>query len=194
MKKLYNIFKNEDIFQSSKPAAISAFILVAVILTALLSVRYYLYQDIVKNGKVLKTIYAKNSFEVEDKQRTELIKREVANKIRPVVAPVESEYIKADLQKVIDEIEKVKKEKKSYQTKQENLQVILEISDTERKTKAITFILSSSEANLTSAFTNTKVALSEILSAGVFDKDINNFVTESFLDKTLGHQVKRNQL
>ena len=45
MKNFYDIFKHEDIFQSSKPAAISAFVLVAVILTALLSVRYYLYQD-----------------------------------------------------------------------------------------------------------------------------------------------------
>jgi len=111
MKNFYDIFKHEDIFQSSKPAAISAFVLVAIILTALLSVRYYLYQDIIKNGKVLKTITAKSSFEVEDKQRTELIKREVASKIRPVVAPVESEYIKADLQKIIDEIEKIKKKK-----------------------------------------------------------------------------------
>ena len=65
MKNFYNIFKNEDIFQSSKPAAICAFILVTVILTSLLSVRYYLFQDVIKNGKVLKTIYAKNSFEVE---------------------------------------------------------------------------------------------------------------------------------
>ena len=193
MKNIYNIFKNEDIFQSSKPAAISAFILVAVIITALLSVRYYLYQNIVKNGKVLKTIYAKNSFEVEDKQRTELIKREVASKIRPVVAPVESEYIKADLQKIIDDIEKIRKEKKSYQAKHESLQVVLEISDTERKAKSISYILSSTDSGLTSAFTNTKVVLNELLSAGVFDKDINNFVNEAFLDKVLTHQIKRNQ-
>ena len=193
MKNFYNIFKSEDIFQSSKPAAISAFVLVAVILTSLLSVRYYLYQNIIKNGKVLKTIYAKNSFEVEDKQRTELIKREVASKIRPVVAPVESEYIKADLQKIIDEIEEIRKEKKNYQSKHESLQVVLEISDAERKSKAISFILNAADSNLTSAFINTKVVLNELLSVGVFDKDINNFVTESFLDKTLGNQVKRNQ-
>ena len=53
--------------------------------------------------------------------------------------------------------------------------------------------MSSTDSNLTSAFTNTKVILNELLSAGVFDKDINNFVTEQFMDKTLGHQVKRNQ-
>ena len=50
MKKflnLTNIFKNEDVLQSSKPASISAFLLVAVILTSLLSIRYTLLQNII---------------------------------------------------------------------------------------------------------------------------------------------------
>ena len=159
MRNFYNIFKNEDVFHSSKPAAISAFLLVAIILTALLSIRYYLYQNIITNGIAQKTIYAKNTFEVVDKQRTELIKREVANKIRPVVAPVEGDYIKIDLQKAIDDIERIKKENKTYQTKQKELFDLLEINDTERKNKAIAYILSTSDANLTSTFTNTKCTL-----------------------------------
>ncbi len=193
MKKFYNIFKNEDIFHSSKPAAISAFLLVAIILTALLSIRYYLYQNIISNGIAQKTIYAKNSFEVVDKQRTELIRREVANKIRPVVAPVEGDYIKIDLQKVQDDIERIKREKTTYQTKQKELFDLLEINDTERKNKAIGFILSTSEANLTSAFTNTKYILNELLNIGFFDTDVSNFITDSYIDKTLGMHVKKNQ-
>ncbi len=193
MKNFYNIFKNEDIFHSSKPAAISAFLLVAIILTALLSIRYYLYQNIITNGIAQKTIYAKNSFEVVDKQRTELIKREVANKIRPVVAPVEGDYIKIDLQKAMDDIERIKKENKTYQTKQKELFDLLEINDTERKNKAIAFILSTSEANLTSAFTNTKYILNELLNVGVFDTDISNFITDSYIDKTLGMHIKKTQ-
>ena len=193
MKKFYNIFKNEDIFHSSKSASISAFLLVAIILTALLSIRYYLYQNIITNGIAQKTIYAKNSFEVVDKQRTELIKREVANKIRPVVAPVEGDYIKIDLQKAIDDIERIKKDNKTYQTKQKELSDLLEINDAERKNKAIAFILSTSEANLTSAFTNTKFVLNELLNVGVFDTDVSNFITDSYIDKALGMHIKKTQ-
>ena len=193
MKKFYNIFKNEDIFHSSKPASISAFLLVAIILTALLSIRYYLYQNIITNGIAQKTIYAKNSFEVVDKQRIELIKREVANKIRPVVAPVEGDYIKIDLQKAIDDIERIKKDNKTYQTKQKELSDLLEINDAERKNKAIAFILSTSEANLTSAFTNTKFVLNELLNVGVFDTDVSNFITDSYIDKALGMHIKKTQ-
>ena len=152
MKISFNILKNEDLFQSSNPAAIGAFLLVAIIITALLSVRYYLYQDIIKNGIAQKTILAKNTFQVVDKQRTELIKREVANKIRPVVAPIEGDYIKIDLQKVIDDIEKIKAENKPYQTKEKELFDLIEINDVERKNHAISFIMSSNEATLNTAF------------------------------------------
>ncbi len=193
MKNFYNIFKNEDVFQSSRPASFCAFFLVAVILTSLLSVRYYLYQNIISNGIAQKTIYSKSSFVVEDRQRTELIKREVANKIRNIVAPVEGDYIKTDLQKVIEDVERIKNDKKSYQTKQKELFDLLEINDTERKSKAISYILSSSSSGLTSAFTNTKYILNELLNVGIFDSDVSNFITDGFIDKTLGVHVKRNQ-
>ncbi len=193
MKNFSDIFKNEDIFPSSKPIATSAFLLVAIIISALLSVRYYLYQNIIENGIAQKTIIAKTSFEVVDKQRTELIKREVANKIRPVVAPVEGDYIKVDLQKTFDEIERIKKEKTPYSTKQKALFDLIEINDSERETRAVSYILSASETNLTNAFTNTKYILNELLTVGFFDTDINNFLTESLIEKTLTTHVKRSQ-
>ncbi|MBR2068722.1 MAG: HDIG domain-containing protein [Candidatus Gastranaerophilales bacterium] len=189
-----NIFQNEDVFQSSKPASIGAFLLVAIVLTSLLSVRYYLYQNIISNGIAQKTIYAKNTFEVVDKQRTELIKREVANKIRPVVAPVEGDYIKTDLDKAIDDIEKIKKDKKkNYLIRQKELIDLLEVNDSDREEKAVAYILSASDANLTSTFTNTKYILNELLTVGIFDSDISNFITDSFMDKTLGTHVKKSQ-
>ena len=136
MRNLFNVFKNEDIFQTSKPLVLGAFLLIAVVITSLLSVRYYLYQNLVNNSIAQKTIYAKNNFEIIDKQRTELIKREVANKIRPIVAPIEGDYILADLQKLIDDIEAIRKEKINNQQKQKKLFDLLEINDANRKEKA----------------------------------------------------------
>ena len=193
MKNFFKAFKNEDVFQSSKPATFCAFLLVAIILTALLSVRYYLYQNIIENGIAQKTIEAKTTFEVIDKQRTEVIKSEVANKIRPVVIPVEGDYIKDDLQKAIDGIIAIKKQQTNYQTKQKELFDLLEIKDTEREAKTVGYILSSTEANLSAAFTNTKFILNELLTIGFFDTDVSNFLNDSFIDKTLNTHVKKNQ-
>ena len=125
MKNFFNSLKGDDIFQSSKPAAFSAFLLVAVIITSLLSVRYYLLQDIIKNGIATKTIQAKNTFQVVDKQRTEIIKREVANKIKPIIVPVEESYIKGDLDRVIGQIEQIKNEKTNTETKRKELYTLL---------------------------------------------------------------------
>lgn len=192
MKNFSSFFKNEEIFQSSKSASFIAFLLVAVILTSLLSIRYYLYQNIVDNGIAQKTIIAKNNFEVVDKQRTELIKREVASKIRPVVAPVEGDYIKTDLEKVIDEIEAIKKEKSNYQTKQKELSNLLEINEVEKKAKVVNYILSSSDSNLSSAYTNVQYALNELINVGIFDSDIASVANDNFIEG-LGLHIKKSQ-
>lgn len=191
--KFLNIFKSEDIFQSSKPIVWSAFILVAIILTSLLSIRYYLLQNIISNNIAQKTITAKSNFEIIDRQRTEIIKREVANKIRPVVSLIEGDYIKNDLQKIIDDIEKIRLNKNPHSIKQKELSDLLEITDANTKNKAIAYILSSNDSTLTSTFSNTKIALNEVLNTGVYDTDISNIVNDSFLDKTLGIHVKKNQ-
>ena len=200
MKKFFNSLKSlnalsgDDIFHSSKPVAISSFLFVAIIITTLLSIRYCYFKDIVENGIAQKTIIAKNSFEVEDRQKTELIKREASNKIRPIVTPIEGDYIKTDLQKAIDDIEHIKKEKTTYSIKQKKLSDMLEISDITRKNQAINYVLSTSSANLNSTFTNIKYILNELLQIGVFvDSDINNFINDSEIKKILGQHVKKNE-
>lgn len=193
MKNFFNSLKGDDIFQSSKPAAFSAFLLVAVIITSLLSVRYYLLQDIIKNGIATKTIQAKNTFQVVDKQRTEIIKREVANKIKPIIVPVEESYIKGDLDRVIGQIEQIKNEKTNTETKRKELYTLLNVNDLNRKNEAIAYILSSPDNVLSPAFGSTRFVLDELLSIGVFDTDINSFLDEASVNKILGTHTKKAQ-
>ena len=193
MKNIFSTLKGDDIFQSSKPASISAFLLVAIIITSLLSVRYYLLQDIVKNGIATKTIIAKNTFQVVDKQRTELIKREVANKIKPIIVPVEESYIESDLDRAISKIEKIKNEKVSTETKKKELYNLLNVSDVTRKNNAISYILSSNDSSLSSAFASTHQVLKELLVIGVFDSDIGSFASEAEINKILGTHTKKAQ-
>lgn len=193
MRNFFGNIKGDDIFQSSKPAVISAFLLVAIIITSLLSVRYYLLQDIVKNGIATKTITAKNTFQVVDKQRTELIKREVANKIKPIIVPVEESYIESDLDRAISQIEKIKNEKSSTETKRKELYNLLNITDLNRKNTIISYILSSPDATLQAGFSSTRQVLSELLAAGVFDTDINSFASEIQINKILGTHTKKAQ-
>ncbi len=193
MRKITDFFKNDEILQSINLFSVLSFFTVAVILTLMFSMRYYLYQNLIVNEIAQKTIVAKNNFEVIDKQKTELIKRELANKIRPIVIPIENEYILTDLQKVMDNIEQIKKERKTYKQKEKELSDLLDISDIERKKLAINYILTNSEANLSSAFTNVKYILNEVLNAGIYDTDITNFVDDNYIAKILSHHAKKSQ-
>ncbi|MBR3604812.1 MAG: HDIG domain-containing protein [Candidatus Gastranaerophilales bacterium] len=194
MKNFFNnLFKGEDIFQSSKPVVVGAFLLVAVIITSLLSIRYYSSQGIIENGIAQKAIHAKNSFQVVDRQRTELIKREVANKIRPIIIPVEQTYIEDDLDKAFIKIREIKTEKTNYDTKQKELFDLLNIDDLVRKNYTVSYILSSTDSNLTSLYNDTKQVINEILSVGIFDTDINSFIDEKTINKALGAHLKKTQ-
>ena len=180
-------------FQSSKPVSVGAFILVATIITSLLSIRYYNSQGIIENGIAQKAIHAKNSFQVVDKQRTELIKREVANKIRPIIIPVEQSYIEDDLDKAFNKIKEIKAQKTSYDAKQKELFDLLNIDDIIRKNLAISYILSSTDANLISTFNDTKQIINEIISVGIFDTDVNSFIDEKTINKVVGMHIKKTQ-
>ncbi len=194
MKKFFNILsKFDNMFQSSKPVSIGAFILVATIITSLLSIRYYNSQGIIENGIAQKAIHAKNSFQVIDKQRTELIKREVANKIRPIIIPVEQSYIEDDLDKAFNKIKEIKAQKTSYDAKQKELFDLLNIDDIIRKNLAISYILSSTDANLISTFNDTKQIINEIISVGIFDTDVNSFIDEKTINKVVGMHIKKTQ-
>lgn len=192
MKKFFNnLFKTDDIFQSSKPMVFGAFVLVAIIMTSLLSIRYYSSQGIIENGIAQKAIHAKNTFQIIDKQRTESIKREVASKIRPIIIPVEQSYIEDDLDKVFKKIKEIKYQKISYDSKQKELFNLINIDDLNRKNQTIAYVLSATDSSLTSLYNDTKQVISEIISTGIFDTDINNFIDEKTINKTLGTQIKK---
>ena len=194
MKKFFNtLAKGEDIFHSSKPAAISAFLLVAIIITSLLSVRYYLLKDIIKNGVATKTIQAKNTFQVIDKQRTEIARRAAERSIQPIIIPAEIEDIKNDLDRVTTKIKEIRTSKASLEVKKEELFNLLEISDVNRKEQAISYILSATDVNLNSTFTDTKQFITQVFTNGTYSTDIDNFASDKDIEENLGAHVKKNQ-
>ena len=194
MKKFFNtLAKGEDIFHSSKPAAISAFLLVAIIITSLLSVRYYLLKDIIKNGVATKTIQAKNTFQVIDKQRTEIARRAAERSIQPIIIPAEIEDIKNDLDRVTTKIKEIRTSKTALEVKKEELFNLLEISDVNRKEQAISYILSATDVNLNSTFTDTKQFINQIFTNGTYSTDIENFASDKDIEENLGAHIKKNQ-
>ena len=129
MTKLEKFFDKNGVFHSSIFLSVLAFLTVAFIITAILSSRYYLYQNIIENGVSKKQIIAKKNIEVVDTQKTELIKRDVSNKIRPIVTPVEDNYLRTSLQSLQDNVKRIRNQNSKYDSKLKELCVYLEIQD-----------------------------------------------------------------
>ena len=69
MKNINNIFKDKNGFASADVLSALAFFLVALIITIILSSRYFYYQNITENGLGNKLIRAKKEIKVVDTQQ-----------------------------------------------------------------------------------------------------------------------------
>lgn len=193
MNKIIEFLNKEKIFHTSVLLSIAAFLVVAILITTIISSRYYLHQNITENGVSKKTIIAKKDIKIIDTQKTELIKRDVANKIRPVVTPVEDEYIKSSLKELFENIKRIRTQNSKYDSKYRELSAYLEIQDEQKKENVVNFLLNTNATNLTTVFNDAKYILDELLSSGVNETDIDSLASDSYLALKLGHNLKTGQ-
>lgn len=194
MGKISEFFNKGEGFHSSGFMCALAFITVAIVLTSILSSRYYLYQDIIENGVSKKQIIAKKNIEVVDTQKTELIKREVSNKIRPVVTPVEDNYLKTSLQDLYDNIKRVRAQNAKYDSKFKELCVYLEVQDNKKEEAIVSYFLNASSENLAATFGNAKFILDELLSTGINETDIDLLASDNYITGKLGDKTRKSQI
>ncbi len=194
MTKYNGIFNKETGLLSPKSLALFAFFAVALIIVGILSSRYYLYQNIVENGLSKKQILAKKDFQVIDSQKTEIIKREIATKIRPVVVPVEDSYLKTSLDFLFEAINDVKSKAISYDTKYNKLVGILEIEDPSKEQALVTYLLKSNTQKESTLFKNSKKLLQELIATGVNENDLELISSDDYIVSKLGRNVARKEI
>ena len=186
MKNINNIFKDKNGFASADVLSALAFFLVALIITIILSSRYFYYQNITENGLGNKLIRAKKEIKVVDTQKTEVLKRDIASKIRPVVIPVDEAYVKASIASLKDGIFKIKTSSSDFTTKEKELSELLEIPD-RQKEKAITkYFLTTGGNNIETAFQNADAVIDAYLKSGVTESEIEYYSNETSILNILG--------
>jgi membrane-associated HD superfamily phosphohydrolase len=83
-----------DFLTSSKVVKLSYMLAFTIALTIVIASQNFLFQSIVENGISKKDIVAQKTLSVEDVKRTELHRREVAQKVEPILVPAEDDFIK----------------------------------------------------------------------------------------------------
>ena len=118
MKKLQIANFMADMFSSSKVVNFLIFIVFALAMTAVLSARYYFFQSIINDdGTSKRDIVAYKTIKVVDTFKTEQNKKEIAQKVEPILTPAEDTYIKNNYALLIKAIDKVRAEKANYNQK-----------------------------------------------------------------------------
>ncbi len=186
--------KAREFFTSSKVVKLFYLISFTLIITAIISSQNFFFQSIVENGISKKDIIAQKTLTVEDVKRTEQHKREVAQKVEPILVPAEDDFIKSNLETLQNSIIQIRKKNNTEEEKIEELNVLFDLSGNPKKTFIIDFLLNVDDASLREAFDKASVSLVNILQKGITEKDYEKDNIRSLVQENLVTNVSKRQI
>lgn len=167
---------------------------VSLLITTILAFKYYSSQKFYENGISKRDVIAKFDFDVTDSRKTEFQRRERANKVRPIVTPIDETYVKNSLRNFEQEVKNVKETDISADEKYAKLIQMLEINNPDKERAVTRFLLSASVNEIEDIFTNSNYALAHVLAEGITDVEFPELRVENIVKKTLGSSAKKQDI
>jgi putative nucleotidyltransferase with HDIG domain len=154
------------------------FLVALIVFTALLSSRYYLFQNIIEDGKSKKDIIATKTIKVIDTEKTERKKSEWADKIKPILTPPQdnrSNDIKADLRDLLDSVKSVRSEKSEYFAQKQKITDFLNEPGESNfvDSSIIVYLFQTSGKNFSKVSYEAQTGLDKVLQNGVSSEDLS---------------------
>ena len=194
MVKLDFISKISDFFSSSQTVKVISFLVFTVILTAIISSQNFFFQNIIENGISKRDIIAQKTLIVEDVKRTEQHKKEVAQKIEPIMAPAEDDFIKGNLQTLQSSIMQIRRKDTSDAVKREEVGILFDLSDNTKRDFVINYLLKADDNSLHEVFDKSALTLTNILQKGITEKDYEKDNIDKVILNNLVSNVSRRQV
>lgn len=194
MKQLKSFAKVAEIFSSSKVLSLSAFFIFTILMSLILSSQNFFFQNIIENGISKKDIITPKTITVIDVKRTEQHKREIAQKIDPILTPAEDDFIKNNFATLQSSIYQIRKKNTSLKTKEDELSILFDIPEGYKKDYVINYLLKTSDHNLQQIFDKATLTLGNILGIGISEKDYEKNNINVLIYRNLVSSVSKNQL
>lgn len=188
------IAKVRDFFTSTQMIKTVAFFAFTVIMTAVISSQNFFFQSIIENGISKKDIIAQKTFTVIDVKRTDQHKKEMSQKVDPILTPAEDDFIKTNLDMLQNSIIQIRKKDADDKVKVEEISLLFDIPNVERKTFIVNFMLKSDEPTLREVFDKANLTLTNILRAGITEKDYEKNNIDTIISNNLISNVSRRQV
>ena len=194
MTKTEYLNKMRDFFTSSKFIKAVYLIAFTVLITAIIASQNFFFQSIVENGISKKDIIAQKTLTVVDVKRTEQHKREVAQKVEPILVPAEDDFIKSNLETIENSVLQIRKKDSTEKEKIDELNILFDLSDNPKKDFILDYLLHVDEPSLKEAFDKASLSLVNILQIGITEKDYEKDNITSLIQNNLVNNVSKRQV
>lgn len=194
MQKNEYIERTKEFLSSSKVVKLFYLVTFTVLVTCIIASQNFFFQSIIENGISKRDIIAQKTLTVEDVKRTEQHKREVAQKVEPILVPAEDDFIKSNLETLQNSIIQIRKKNSSEKEKIEELNVLFDLSGNPKKTFILDFLLHVDDASLREAFDKASLSLVNILQKGITEKDYEKDNINALIQNNLITNVSKRQM
>lgn len=165
-----------------------------VLMTAIIASQNFFFQNIIENGISKRDIIAQKTLTVEDVKRTEQHKKEVAQKIEPVMAPAEDDFIKSNLQTLQTSVMQIRKKNVDDNVKKEEIGILFDLSDNAKKDFIINFLLKAEDNSIHEVFDKANLTLTNILRVGITERDYEKDNIDKIIINNLVSNVSKRQV
>ena len=194
MKKIEYFEKMRELLTSSRAVKILYLVTFTLLITAIIASQNFFFQSIIDNGISKKDVVAQKTITVEDVKRTEQHRREVTQKIEPILVPAEDDFIKTNLETLQKSIIQIRRKDKSEQEKINELNILFDFSDNTKKDFVIDFFLHADEPSLKEAFDKASLSLVNILRKGITEDDYQKNKIKTLIQNNLVSNVSKRQI
>lgn len=192
MKKFKIVRQFLDILMSSKVANTFIFIVTLLILTGLLSSKYFLFEKVIENGVSKKTIIATKTIKVIDAKKTEKLKDDIEQKVEPILTPAQDDFVKESLAALFASIQQVRSQDIPQKEKFKKMSVLFDNSeDLAQKDFAVNFLLNANDRAFLKMQAETTVTLDNILAKGVTEESMYPSTLNKIIYSNAGHSTSK---
>lgn len=168
------------------------FLVFCLLMTLIISFQNFLFQQVVENGISKKDIIAQKTITVEDTRRTEQRRKEVAQKVDPILTVTEDDFIKNNLSSLQNSIIKIRQKNKDINVKREEMSLLFDDEDG-NKSNVVYYLLKIPDETLKTLFDKSNITLMNVLSAGIAEKDVERHVLKTLIRHHLPSETSRYQ-
>ncbi len=194
MQKNEYIERAKEFLSSSRVIKLCYLVAFTVLVTCIIASQNFFFQSIIENGISKRDIIAQKTLTVEDVKRTEQHKREVAQKVEPILVPAEDDFIKSNLETLQNSIIQIRKKNNTEKEKIEELNVLFDLSGNPKRAFILDFLLHVDDASLREAFDKASLSLVNILQKGITEKDYEKDNINSLIQDNLITNVSKRQI